>query len=99
MRPIAKLRTLAAAGLPRQEPPTEQYALPADRKDFQWSSGDWVSSNRPGNVYSSNRSWYFEPQTAINYAALVGDIWTNSAVQAVLNWIIQAWPESYPCVR
>lgn len=39
------------------------------------------------------------PGTAINYARLAGDLWQNSAVQAVLNWIIRAWPESCPCVE
>lgn len=63
-----------------------------------WGSGDWVSSDRPGNRYTSLRM-QFEPQTALNYAALVGDIWDNSAVQACLNTAIRAWPESYPVVK
>lgn len=63
-----------------------------------WGGGDWVNSNRPGNRYTSER-YYFEPQTNLNYSALVGDLWLNSAVQACLNWIIRAWPESYPCIK
>lgn len=65
-----------------------------------FNSGDWISSDRPGNIYSSgnyNRDW--NPGTALNYGALAGELWHNSACQAVLNWIIRAWPESYPCVK
>lgn len=67
-----------------------------------FNSGNWVDSNRPGNRGSYSASpyhWNFEPNSHLNYAALVGDLWSNSAVQAVLNWIIRAWPESYPCVK
>lgn len=77
--------------------PTFKQRFGAALKAF-WGSGDWVNSDRPGNRYSSWR-YEFEPQTRLNYAALVGDLWTNSAVQACLNWIIRAWPESYPCVK
>jgi HK97 family phage portal protein len=37
--------------------------------------------------------------TRINYAALVGDLWSNSAVAACLNWIITAFPEAPPCIK
>lgn len=64
-----------------------------------WYSGNWVDSDLPGNRSIGARDWHFEPQTNLNYGAIVGDIWTNSAVQACLNWIIRAWPESYPCIK
>lgn len=65
-----------------------------------FNSEDWVSSSLPGNRYSSSRSNYdWNPGTSINYAALAGDLWQNSACQSVLNWIVRAWPESYPCVK
>ncbi len=65
-----------------------------------WGDGDWVSSNRPGNRWSSGGySGNWNPGTNINYSALAGDLWTNSAVQACLNALIRAWPESYPCVK
>lgn len=66
-----------------------------------FSSGDWVSSNLPGNIYNSPglRSYDWNPGTAIDYAALAGPFWQNSMCQAILNWIIRAWPESYPCVK
>ena len=63
-----------------------------------WGGGDWVSSNLPGNR-SSNYRFSWEPGTQIDYAGLVGELWANSAVQACLNWLIRAWPESYPCVK
>lgn len=85
-RMIKDLRRLLASGM--------------GLKDFQWNAGDWVSTSLPGNRYSSNRSyWGGEPGTSINYAALVGDLWQNSAVQACLNWLWQAWPESTPCIE
>jgi hypothetical protein len=82
---MSGLRDLMAAGL--------------GVKDFAWNAGDWVNSGLPGNRYSSSRSWGGDPGTSINYAALVGDIWSNSAVQACLNWLWQAWPESTPCIE
>jgi len=83
---MSGLRSLMAAGL--------------GLKTFDWNSGDWVSTSLPGNRYSSSRTyWGGEPGTSINYAALVGDLWTNSAVQACLNWLWQAWPESVPCIE
>jgi phage portal protein BeeE len=63
-----------------------------------WGSGDWVSSDRPGNRFTSQRI-QFEPQTALNYSALVGDLWNNSACQACLNAAMRAWPDSYPVVK
>lgn len=65
-----------------------------------FNSGNWVNSSLPGNRYSSSRSNYdWNPGTSINYAAMAGDLWQNSACQSVLNWIVRAWPESYPCVK
>jgi phage portal protein BeeE len=65
-----------------------------------FNEGDWVSGNSPGNVYSSGRIGYdWNPGTSINYGALAGDLWNSSICQAILNWIIRAWPESYPCVK
>lgn len=66
-----------------------------------FNSGDWVSSNFPGNRYNSSRSGFgnWTPGTNIDYGSLAGDLWKNSMCQAILNWIIRAWPESYPCVK
>lgn len=65
-----------------------------------YNAGDWVVSSAPGNVYSSGRIRYnTDPGTNLNYSLLAGSFWNNSACQAVLNWIIRAWPESYPCVK
>lgn len=63
-----------------------------------WGSGDWVSSNRPGNRYSSGYEWGSMSGTNLNYEALVGPLWQNSAVAAVLNWQIRAWKECKPRV-
>lgn len=71
---------------------------PVSQKSF--TGTDWVSSDLPGNVFSSGGYKYdSSPGTAVNYARLAGPYWSNSACQAVLNWIIRAWPESYPCVK
>lgn len=65
-----------------------------------FNQGNWIDSNYPGNVWSSSRQGFnWNPGTNINYAALAGDLWNNSICQAILNWIIRAWPESYPCVK
>lgn len=37
--------------------------------------------------------------TNLNYAALVGDVWQNSAVAACLNWMLTAFPEAPPCLK
>src|SRR5689334_8869569 len=73
---------------------------PSNVKATAFNSGDWVNSSAPGNVYSSGGYRYdYSPGTSINYATLAGAYWENSACQAVLNWLIRAWPESYPCVK
>lgn len=64
-----------------------------------WGGGDWVSGNIPGNRYSSSRLTDWSPGTNLNYGLLAGDLWQNSACQAVLNKVITSWPESYPCVK
>ena len=71
----------------------------ADQK-MVFDQGSWVNSNLSGNLYSSGNQLYdISPGTAVNYGRLAGPYWANSACQAVLNWIIRAWPESYPCVK
>lgn len=62
-----------------------------------WGGGDWVASS--SNSLSAIGRFQWDPGTALNYQAIVGDIWTNSAVQACINWLWRAWPESYPCIK
>lgn len=61
-----------------------------------WGSGNWIDSNH--SAYGTSR-FTFAPNTNIDYARLVGPLWANSAVQACLNKLVMAWPESYPCVK
>lgn len=61
-----------------------------------WGSGNWVDSNHYPGGY--NRFLY-TPGTNFDYAREVGDARTNSIIQAVLNKVMLAWPESYPCVK
>ena len=74
--------------------------VPANLKSAGFNQGDWISGETPGNLFSSGGYRYdASPGTAINYARVAGEFWQNSACQSVLNWIIRAWPESYPCVK
>lgn len=84
--------------LPGWAPP--KAIRPVGDLKSQFNQGDWLSSDLPGNVYSSGGSRYnTSPGTAVNYARMAGDLWLNSACQSVINWITRAWPESYPCVK
>jgi HK97 family phage portal protein len=62
--------------------------------------GDWAASDRPGNIYSSGRRRsHWLPGTNINWDLVTGDLWTNPAVQACLNWIDRNFTQADPIVR
>lgn len=77
--------------------PTLRERVQAARAAYKafWGGGDWISQNHART--SSRYQW--QPGTNIDYGAIVGDLWRNTAVQACLNKLIMAWPESYPCVK
>lgn len=52
---------------------------------FPGSAGSWTG-------------WSFGPRTAINYAYEVGRPNDNSAVQACLGWMLDAWAEAVPYI-
>lgn len=66
-----------------------------------FSGGDWISSDLPGNVFSSGRSgrMHWVPGTAMNWDRLAGDMWMCPAVQACLNWIYRNFPQAPPIVE
>jgi phage portal protein BeeE len=52
-----------------------------------------------GMNYGGGWGRYWLPGTNVDYSALAGDLWQNSAVAACLNWLITNFPEAAPCVK
>lgn len=72
-------------------------------KTLNLNQGNWVDTDFPGNVYSS---WtqhgiraYHVPGEHLNYEALVGPLYYNSAYMACIRCIIDAFAEAPPCVK